>query len=134
MITTESTEAMLSAMTLPPFTASQYFEWLAQDLTFLDELSRRCGIELEHLIVAWYNHFRPNVPGQLSRFVPKQIARHPTLDCAAINREQCDVDVKGPQFFGHLFVSDRVAAVVDAPTAELENIAEILRAPLLVAI
>lgn len=74
--------------------------------------------------MARYDQASANLLGEGSGFIPVQIASHATLGRAAVDRQQGQVDFPSPKRLGHSFEQDRVAAVINRPRAEFDDITQ----------
>src|SRR5438046_7469943 len=82
------------------------------------------GVELEHLIMTRDHQPRADVFCQLCRLASPEIAGHTPLRRAPIDRQQRHVNRPAAQSVDNPLVKNRVAAVINEPTAELDKVAE----------
>ena len=82
----------------------------------------RGGVEFEHLVMT--RDYQPGVdfPGQLRGLAPPQISCHAPLGPAPIDRQQGHVDWPAAQPFDQALIPHRIAAVINKPAAELDDV------------
>src|SRR5262245_6036605 len=91
------------------------------------------GIEFEHFEVAGNDETSTDIACQFRGLPPVQVSSNTTFGPGSVDREESDIDREVPQVFGHFGITNGIAAMINGPPAELDDVAEKFAPALFVA-
>ena len=112
----------------PTFAGAENAVALVEFFAGGDEGVGRGGVEFEHFEMARDDHADAEGVGERGGFGTVEIAGDAAFGSGAVDREKRDVDFKVFEGFEHAVVTNGVAAVIDGPWAELNDVAEVMTA------